>query len=370
MKMMVKRAAVLLGMIGGGSGAMADAGDPASVMSEAYARLWGTEEQARIDRDIDRHRKADAVLLIPDAAGVEVRVEQLTHAFVFGANIFNFDQLGTTERNRRYRALFGDLFNAATIPFYWKTFELEPGRPRFAAEARDSEAFWNAAAEPKAEPHWRRPAADPIVAFCEAKGIRRHGHPIIWGTRRWHTPAWIVDGAPAAEREALARIDEQAFRRMGPDRIATVAPAALESMRGRFDDRVAAMAAHYGDRLQSWDVVNESAVDYRGRAETGDIACASWYGLMPGDYTLRAFRAADAAFPRGVSLFINDYANNANYAAQVSDLRSRGCRIDAVGSQMHLLDPGQTLALAEGKAVETPEIVRKRMEILRASAHL
>ncbi|HCF96336.1 MAG TPA: hypothetical protein DEW46_14860, partial [Verrucomicrobia bacterium] len=73
------------------------------VMSEAYRQLWNAEEQARIDRDIERYRMADGHFELGNLPeGTEVQVEQVTHDFVFGAHIFNFNQLGTSERNRKY----------------------------------------------------------------------------------------------------------------------------------------------------------------------------------------------------------------------------------------------------------------------------
>jgi hypothetical protein len=67
-------------------------------MSDAYWKIWNPEVQARIDRDIERHRKADGSFVVDGvAAGAEVQVEQLTHDFFFGANIFNFNQLGTPD---------------------------------------------------------------------------------------------------------------------------------------------------------------------------------------------------------------------------------------------------------------------------------
>jgi len=42
------------------------------------------------------------------------------------------------------------------------------------------------------KPHWRRPATDPIVDFCIAKGIAIHGHPLVWGLRKAHFPNWIL----------------------------------------------------------------------------------------------------------------------------------------------------------------------------------
>ena len=167
-------------------------GEYDSAMSDAYWKIWNADEQARIDRDIDANRKADAVLNLKGVpAGTEIKVEQISHDFIFGAHIFNFDQLGKDEYNARYKEQFGTLFNSATIAFYWKKFELEPGKPRFKAEYRDTAEYWNKCKEPKKETHWRRPASDPVVEFCESKGIRLHGHTICWGNRKWQHPDWL-----------------------------------------------------------------------------------------------------------------------------------------------------------------------------------
>src|SRR6056297_2673979 len=161
------------------------AAESSGPMSEAYWNLWNPDVQRKIDRDIESNRKAEAVLHLKDVSeGTEVRVEQRSHDFLFGAHIFNFDQLGKDEYNRRYKELYGTLFNSATIAFYWKKFEMEAGNPRFDAEERDTAEYWNTVEEPKKEPHWRRPASDPVVDFCQRKGIRLHGHPIIWGNRK------------------------------------------------------------------------------------------------------------------------------------------------------------------------------------------
>jgi GH35 family endo-1,4-beta-xylanase len=348
-------------------GLVAGAGEKNDVMSEAYWRIWNPDVQARIDRDIERNRKADAVLKLKGAAaGSEVTVEQLSHDFVFGANIFNFNQLGSPERNRRYKELFGTLFNSATIAFYWKTFEMEPGKPRFKEAPRDTEAYWNRVEKPKEAPHWRRPASDPVVAFCEQKGIRRHGHPMVWGNRTWHHPAWMFETCcPAAEKEKIQALGKKGLSGLSPAAIAERAPVYTREMRRRFEKRVQELCEHYGDRLQSWDVVNESATDFgRGSMVPGERICKSHYGLMPGDYAYWGFKQADRGLPKNVLLNINDYANNQAYADQVKDLMARGCRIDVMGSQMHLFKPRQCLDIAAGKPIETPEIVWKKMKTI------
>ena len=354
------------------TGLMLYGAEPNGVMSDGYWKKWNPAEQAQIDRDIDANRKADAILNLKGVpAGTEVKVEQLSHDFIFGAHIFNFDQLGKDEYNHRYKELYGTLFNSATIAFYWKKFELEAGKPRFKAEYRDTAEYWNKCKEPKKETHWRRPASDPVVKFCESKGIRLHGHTICWGNRKWQHPEWLFDKyCPENEKKALLALGRDKLKKMTPDEIAKIAPVYIKEQERIFDKRVKELTGHYKGRLQSWDVVNESATDFgQGRMIPDKPVCSSHYGLMPGDYTYRTFRMADQLFPKSVLLNINDYANDDRYLKQVADLRSRGCRINIMGSQMHLFNPKDCLAIAEGKMVKgrrinTPQQVRATMAIL------
>ncbi len=336
------------------------------VMSEAYLKLWNPEVQAKIESDIDQNRKADAVCVLKEVpADTKVLVEQISHDFIFGAHIFNFNQLGTPERNRKYKELYGTLFNSATIPFYWKKFEMQPDRLRFREEYWDKEEFWNNVREPKKEPHWRRPASDPIVEFCERKGIRLHGHTIIWGIRTWQHPEWIYEQfCPPEEKENIGCLNKKVLEKLTPEQIEELAPVYFKEMKRLFEKRVTDLADYYGERLQSWDVVNESSVDFKGNSVTGDPVCKSSYGLMPGDYIYQAFKTADKVFPKSVKININDYMNNDNYANQVKDLLGHGCRIDIMGSQMHLFNPQQCLDIAEGKLIESPQQVWDKMSTI------
>ena len=134
------------------------------VMSAKYWELWNDDVQREIDDRIDRYRKGDATIELEDVApGSTIQVEQRSHAFLVGAHIFNFDQLGSRELNAKYKETYGTLFNAATVPFYWKSFEPTPGHPRFEPGPEDSEEFWNQCPNPEEQRFWRRPATDPIV---------------------------------------------------------------------------------------------------------------------------------------------------------------------------------------------------------------
>ena len=346
-----------------------------AAMRPGYWERWNNDVQSEIDRDIEAHRKADGRFMLDGVpAGAEVKVEQLKSEFVFGAHIFNFDQLGSDERNAKYRALYGEggLFNSATIAFYWKTLEPEEGKPRFRAEYRDTAEFWNRCPNPKEQPHWRRPAVDPVVEFCTKKGIRRHGHTLVWGSNSWQVPDWLIGRTPL---EFLAKAD---FERrpggalkasatsgilgdMSAEEFAEKYPEFVSYLNAVYARHIVEIATRYGDRIDSWDVVNESVKDFSaGVLKPGAKFCDSRYGLMPGDYTYRSFKIAESVLPAAAMLNINEYRLSADYLAQVRELLSRGCKIDIMGAQMHLFDPQACLDIADGVSdVQSPLAVKE-----------
>lgn len=354
--------------------------DKKKVMSEAYWEFWNPEEQARIDSDIEKNRKADAEIALPNVGKKsKVKIEQLSHDFKFGAHIFNFNQLGKKEYNDRYKELYGTLFNQATVPFYWRDFEPEPGKRRFATDYRDTEEFWNKCANPYEEPHWRRPSTDQLVAFCKEKGISIHGHVLIWGNRRWQQPEWLLNLLTPEEKVAHSRLvknepdrfklsgkfaksdrvtDE--YRNMSEDELAKTFSHYLDTVAKVQDERIRLIAEHYKSQINSWDVVNESAIDIvKKRNVEHPKVCKSYYGMMPGDYPYQALKSAEKYFPADVKLAINDYNRANTYTRQVKRLQERGCKIDIVGQQMHLFNPKQCLDIANGKNFRTPEFMRK-----------
>ena len=343
-------------------------------MKKGYWDRWNDDVQAQIDENIEKYRKADGVFKIKGLkAGTKVKVEQIKHDFIFGAHIFNFDQLGTDERNEKYKALYGDIFNSATVALYWKTLEPEEGAPRFEQTYRDTAEFWNTVAEPKQEPHWRRPAVDPVIDFCESKGIRIHGHPLVWGSYKWHYPAWLYNKLPLEWRSRL-QLDvahdrspaRPVFEQYTAEQLHKMLPGFAEYLEATMAKRIAEIAFRYGKRIHSWDVCNESATDYGlGLMEPDAPICQSHYGPMPGDYTFRAFKLAESMLPAGAKLNINDYNLEQAYVDQITDLRKRNCKIDIMGAQMHLFNPQTCLDIADGKTeVQSPEAVRKTMALL------
>jgi GH35 family endo-1,4-beta-xylanase len=359
-----------------------------SVMSEAYWRVWNDEVQARIDSDIEKYRKADATVPVDAPDGAVVSVEQLSHRFFFGAHIFNFNQLGKKEWNDRYKELYGTLFNSATVAFYWRTLEPFASAPRFEERYEDTENFWNRCPHPKEQAHWRRPAPDPVISFLRARGVRIHGHPLVWGDSHWQTPTWLwTNFCPDDEKEALARASgvtiphPDAFRpagtcdrqfsarwyaawrkvyaRLSDEEIARLIPTFLAEHEKRHEARVRAIAARYGSRVDSWDVVNESATDFHAfgrKAVRGKPFDRSHYGPMPADYARKAFAWAQEFLPARAWLNINEY-NMGPFFDQVNDLLAQGARIDVIGSQMHLFNPAESVKIARGEF--SPEVYGK-----------
>ncbi len=349
-----------------------------SVMSDAYWKIWNDEEQAKIDAKIEKNRKADASFKLDGVpAGTEVTAQQISHKFVFGAHIFNFNQLGTKERNQKYKELYGTLFNSATLAFYWRTLEPYQGTPRFVETYWDSEEFWNNCKDPKHQPHWRRPATDPVVAFCKQRGIRMHGHPLAWGNIEWMLPTWIWDEfCPDTEKFALEQASgvkiptgnwklpmgtkdfqngwtkawAQVFKKLSPDEVAALTPTFFAKLNEFTESRIAEIAKRYGTRIDSWDVVNESAADFRGKSITGKpFQVSHRYGITAGDLAWRAFSVCQKYLPKTAQLNINDYDMNQNYMDQIEDLKKCGAKIDIVGSQMHLFNPKGSADIAKGK---------------------
>jgi len=284
-----------------------------NVMSEAYWKLWNPDLQAKIDKNIDKYRKADAFVTLKGVPeGTEVKIEQLENDFQFGASIFNFDQLGSTQLNNKYKKLFGTLFNSATIPFYWKTFEPEPDKPRYKSLFEDTEEYWNKQKEPWKKYNWRRPAPEKIIEFCESKNLHMHGHPLIWGNMKWNHPLWISkDKDKVQEMERL------------------------------FNKRITEICTYYKGRIPSWDIVNESVDPVPGKPR---------YGVMPEDYTFKSFKRAEKIFPSSVNFCINDSWRSV-YPPFIRGLISRGAKIDVVGLQMHIFDSQSCLDVADGKTV-------------------
>ncbi len=373
-----------------------------SSMSDEYWGIWNETEQAKIDADIEANRKADASVAVEVPDGTEVRYEQLTHDFRFGASTFNFEQLGSPELNRRHEAAWGEggVFNQGTVPFYWREYEPEQGVIRAYDGEATTEEFWNSIPRRKAikNKFWRRPPPGKVIDFLRSKEARVHGHILVTGGLR---PMWLYDkccpknekkvlegfGLPSREKckakgkehkywdfwkgsDFWGFCTKKVYPNMSEQEIADAMPVWTGTMRRLWTKRVLDIGASFGEKADSWDVVNESSKDFvkYGKSRTGLPVWKSYKGIMPGDFPLVALLDAKRAFPVTAKLCINDNNINDDFLNQVKDLVNEGARIDVVGCQMHITKIKDMKALIAGKEevnwVGTPKTIRDRLDMM------
>ena len=271
-------------------------------LPEAYRRLWNDPAiRERIDRGIEQHRKGDAVVRLVSAdgepqAGLAVRIEQRTHAFLFGCNLFVLGQLDTPEANRTYEERFLGLFNFATLPFYWAGTEPTEGELRYAEGARHM---------------WRRPPPQRLVAWCKANGVVAKGHPLLWHA---HNPPWLPKDRAALERLYVKRFQE--------------------------------IAQRFAADVRIWDVVNESLVCPKSfPLFSEDRAYVAWAF----EQVHRLFRPEDLLMINEVTGFSGRTDEGNPYYQQVKALLGRGAGVEGIGFQFHFFNAGALQGHLDGK---------------------
>lgn len=250
----------------------------------------------RIASGIEANRKGLGKLCFVDQEGNPVRgvhaeIRQKTHDFRFGANIFMLDELETEEKNIAYQERFCELFNLATLPFYWCDLEPEKGKPRFEKES------------PKI---YRRPAPDLCLDFCKKNGIEPKLHCLNYD--QW-TPLWVPEDAPSVKKH--------------------------------LDRRMAQIAERYRDKIDGMEVINEtlcSETDHpQGKHSTRFF--------QEPDIVEWSFEHARKYLPAN-KLIINEATpfiwgeafkyNRGAYYMQIERALAKGASIDVIGMQYHM----------------------------------
>ncbi|MBP2706987.1 endo-1,4-beta-xylanase [Microbispora sp. RL4-1S] len=233
------------------------------------------------------HRIADATLTVTvDGApftGREVVVAQRDHRFLFGCT--GGDLVPSTgdpngddpavPQDERLASLFLELFNFATLPFYWGWFEPVRGRPE--TERTLALARW----------------------FKE-RGRLVKGHPLAWHTV---TADWLKD-LPTDEiaREQVARIKRE--------------------------------TTGFAGVVDMWDVVNEVVImPIFDKYDNGITRLCREMGRIP--MVRMLFEAAREGDP-SATLLLNDFDMSAAYECLIEGLLEAGVRIDALGLQSHM----------------------------------
>lgn len=147
--------------------------------------------------------------------------------------------------------------------------------------------------------------ADALVAYAKARDMRVIGHTLIW---HLNSPEWFFrDGEGTASRAIILQ---------------------------RMEAHIHALAGRYRGKTFGWDVVNE-AFD----SGPGYLRDSPWASLVGDDFHLYAFAFAHDADPEA-SLYYNEWGAEMpdkrwKALRLISELKSRGLRIDGVGIQGH-----------------------------------
>jgi len=219
---------------------VAGGGEPSLSTAQAWtdgAQVRDAAVLASTNAMIELNRKAPAQVLVVNAAGdavsgAQVEVVQNESEFLFGANLHGFNQF-TGSQNDTYKQKFSEVFNYATVPFYWSMIEPVQGQPNYAL-------------------------LDGMVAWANSKGIDMKGHAVLYGDTGM-TPAWAATPSEALQLQRITDV----FARFGGSiskwDLVNEPVSALGSM-------VFAPAYHHAKNLQpnSTLLVNEYGQFYSG----------------------------------------------------------------------------------------------------------
>jgi GH35 family endo-1,4-beta-xylanase len=247
---------------------------------------WRAESAARIEK----HRKNDVRIVVTRAGkpvqGAKVAVVMKRHEFLFGCNIFKWNACSSPAENEAYSRQFAELFNFATLPFYWQSYEPEKDNTA-KAQARNEQ----------------------IAAWCAGKGIRTKGHPLAWN---YHDPAWTKDVD-----------DAELFRRQ--------------------INRVTDCVQRFHGSIDVWDVINEVAKWDRDECRKQSPRLTHIMETKGAvEYVKTCFAAARAGAAKKDRpqplLLINDYDTGDACVTLLSKLNDDSGRpiFDATGIQSHM----------------------------------
>lgn len=242
-----------------------------------------------------RFREISLKLIAPDGTPLTdgpVTVEQTRHAFGFGNIGFDFVELlgGPPQSDGGASRVFGgadtdravplldawlDLFDSVTLPFYWRSFEPQPGHPDTARLLTTARWF-----------------AD--------RGVRVKGHPLVWHTL---APRWLQERTDA-EVEATIR------------------------------DRIVREVTAFTGVIDLWDAINEAVILPVFTAEDNAVTRLAQAKGRVGMVRL-AFETAREANP-SARLVLNDFDLSTDYERLIEECLDAGVRIDALGLQTHM----------------------------------
>lgn len=232
-----------------------------------------------------RTTSATITVLKPDSTPLvnqEVVIGQTKHSFLFGCNGFDFVPYANNELAGKEKehvedlsVKFLDLFNFATLPFYWGRFEPKKENP-------DTKRLTNAA------------------QWCVDHNLTIKGHPLSWHTL---APDWLLS---MSNQEILAT----QLKRIERD---------VTGFKGLID---------------MWDVINEVVImPIFDKYDNGLTRVCKELGRI--ETIRRVFEEARAANPNAIFL-LNDFDVSPAYDILVEGCLTAGINIDILGIQSHM----------------------------------
>ncbi len=227
------------------------------------------------------HRKAVKTVTFTDQsgkplAGRRISIRQKEHAFLFGCGGFDFIPY-VSKGDREYKQVTDswlEIFNYATLPFYWGNYEPEEGRTDFDSIMK-------------------------TAAYLKDKGVKVKGHPLCWHTE---CAKWLMDyDNDTILKKQLERIDRE--------------------------------VSGYAGIIDMWDVINEVVImpifDKYDNAVTRICKDKGRVGLIK-----EVFARAHESNPDAL-LLLNDFNTTIDYEILIDGCLNAGVPIGAIGIQSH-----------------------------------
>ncbi len=226
------------------------------------------------------HRQVRKTLKVLDSQGnpvkgAKIHVKQTKHQFLFGCGGFDF--IPYVMGDQKFKASTDswlEIFNYATLPFYWGTFEPEEGKP-------NTETLMKTA------------------KYLKDRGVTVKGHPLCW-----HTVCadWLMayDNETILKKQ-LARIDRE-----------------VSGFKGVID---------------MWDVINEVVImPIFDKYDNAVTRICNEYGQV--GLVKKVFDEAKSQNP-GATLLLNDFNTSPAYEKLIEDCLDAGVPISVIGIQSH-----------------------------------
>lgn len=228
---------------------------------------------------IDKFRKGEIKITVVNESGrpvpdASITIRQISHSFKFGCYL-KIDDLDPAKLPN-YQRRFSALFNYAVIGTYWDATENKRGEENWSWFDREAE-------------------------LARQMGMRIQAAPVLWGTNKYGTPAWL--------------------------------PRDTSELRAALDRRVRSVVSRNAN-VADWEIVNEPLAPKKD----------AFASVGTNEYVASAFRSAKEAAPAGRHL-INEFGifgsidkhnyNRNRYFELLQRLIANNVPIDVIGIQAH-----------------------------------